>query len=115
MLESVLSDGEPAFDVQRKENDVVIGSRFFTRRPPGTMLELRDGRRVPFDELFYWSEAPREGTHHPDGLLWIGGGPSSQRGERVPLVAVAPTVLSLLDIEPPASMKGAILLADRCG
>jgi hypothetical protein len=100
-LEALRSGDEQAFAVRRTANDVFVGCRFFTPRP----LD------APLDHLLYWAEAPREGTHHPDGILWIGTGPSAERDVRVPLTAVAPTVLALLGLDPPPSMQAEPLLA----
>ena len=100
-LEALRSGDEQVFAVRRTGNDVFAGCRFFTSRPLDP----------PLDRLLYWADAPREGTHHPDGILWIGTGPSVQRDVRVPLTAVAPTILRLLDITPPASMQADPLLA----
>ena len=102
---------EPVFDVRRTGGHAVfVGCRFLTRRPTGDMIELEDGSRIAIDELLYWADAPRQGTHHPDGILWLGSRTSGERDEhdeRVPLEAVAPTVLSLLEVDVPASMSSA--------
>jgi hypothetical protein len=104
LLEPATLDGRPAFDVRQKASDLVVACPIFTRQPEGRMLRLPDGRPVSFDDLFYWNDAPREGTHHPDGILWIGSGPRTGT-PRVPLTAVAPTLLSLLGVQAPPSMK----------
>ena len=98
-LQSLRSAGEPVFDVQANGNQLFVGCRFFT---PRVLVS-------PLDSLLYWVDAPREGTHHPDGILWIGAGPSPARDVRVPLTSVAPTLLDLLGLEAPASMTGETL------
>ena len=68
-------------------------------------------RRPDFD-VFYQADSLKSGIHHPDGLLWIRR-PDRRHAvhaEKVPLVCVAPTVLRLLGLEPPASMRGEPLL-----
>ena len=45
--------------------------------------------------------------HHPDGMLWIRrpDRAHSHHADKVPLSAVAPTLLDLLGIERPSTMK----------
>lgn len=101
VLDAAQSDGDPVFDVHVDGSQVFVGCRFFNRRD----------LPAPLDRLLYWADAPREGTHHPDGILWIGNGTGRADDERVPLTAVAPTILSLLDVSPPPSMHGPVLAA----
>jgi predicted AlkP superfamily phosphohydrolase/phosphomutase len=101
VIDAVRSGDEQVFSVRRTGSDVFVGCRFFTARPLA----------APLDHLLYWTEAPREGTHHPDGILWIGTGPSAQGDVRAPLTAVAPTILALLDLDPAPSMRAEPLLA----
>lgn len=117
--EARLSDarcgGDLAFNVRRSGDDVIVGCRFRARRSQGRTIELSDGRSLSFDDHFYWTDAPREGEHHPDGMFWIRNGDNTAHNERVPLTTVAPTVLALLGVEPPASMTCAALSAARSG
>jgi len=94
ILRDVRSGGESVFEVQRDGMQVFVGCRFFNRR----------SLDPPLDDLLYWVDAPREGTHHPDGILWIWNGPQVAKDVRVPLTAVAPTLLSVMGIDPPPSM-----------
>jgi hypothetical protein len=103
VLEGVTSGGDEAFTVRRQGHDVFVGCRFFTPR------ELDE----PLDQLLYWTDAPREGAHHPDGILWIRDGSAGRADTRVPLTSVAPTILTLLGLEPAASMRAEPLLADH--
>ena len=51
--------------------------------------------------------------HHPDGMLWIRG-PGRQPGERsekVSLTRIAPTIIDMYGLEPPAYMQGQPLAA----
>jgi hypothetical protein len=109
-LESARTGGEPTFDVRRSGSDVIVGCRFLSRRPAGAMIDLPGGEQILFDELFYWTDAPREGTHHPDGIFWMALGEARARDVRVPLAAVAPTILSVLGVGPAASMHQRPLL-----
>lgn len=104
-LRAASLEGRPAFDVREQGDDLLVGAAAFHPVTPGADLHVAGVER-PFASLFYWVESPRAGTHHPDGILWIrppGGGPR-QDGGRVPLTSVAPTLLSLLGVEPPATM-----------
>jgi hypothetical protein len=110
ILELARSGDEPVFDVRRNGSDVVVGCRFLTKQRDGTPVTVA-GRQLTLDQLFYWSDAPREGTHHADGMLWIGNGGAS-RNTQVRLTAVAPTILDLLEVAAPASMPGAPLIGN---
>ena len=65
------------------------------------------GKSTKFFDFFYKIEGLKSGMHHPDGMLWIRepARSHSHHGEKVPLAAVAPTLLDLLGIPKPASMK----------
>jgi len=115
LLESATLDGQRALDVAQSGTDLLIGCPVFVRQPTGLDLRLVDGRKVSFDDLFYWNDAPREGTHHPDGILWIQHAHSHERDARVPLTAVAPTLLSVLGVDRPPSMHDELLLAGQWG
>jgi hypothetical protein len=107
VLESAHADGDQVFDARRKGNDVLVGCRFLTPRPSELVIELTDGRTVELSDVFYWTDAPRQGTHHPDGILWVSGQSVREPGGRVPLESVAPTILSLLGFDQPPSMRSA--------
>jgi hypothetical protein len=104
---------EPAFRVQRKGSDVYAGCALFGALEPGARLENpRSGATIRFFDLLYQADSLKSGRHHPDGLLWIRTPDRKHlRHEgRVPLTCVAPTVLSLLGVAPPESMRGKPLL-----
>jgi len=65
------------------------------------------GRTAKFLDVFYGVDTKKSGMHHPDGLLWIRRPDRRHtvRPERVPLRAVAPTILSILGLPKPASMS----------
>lgn len=69
------------------------------------MVTLPDGRKVPFDELFYRIHTIRSGRHHPDGSFWVQSKAPRRVDEKVPLTSVAPTILRLFGIDIPAYMK----------
>jgi arylsulfatase A-like enzyme len=75
------------------------------------------GATALFFEVFHQAESLKSGMHHPDGMLWIR---LPDRGhavieEKVSLLSVAPTVLSLLGMPIPAWMTGTSLLAPSAG
>jgi hypothetical protein len=59
-----------------------------------------------FGELFAMVHAMRSGKHHPDGMLWVGSGRHRVHAERIPLTAVAPTILRHFGVAPPPQMTG---------
>lgn len=68
-------------------------------------------QQSPFFEVFYRLDGLKSGKHHPDGILWIRTTQPEHciHDRKVPLAAVAPTILSLLGIQPPPTMKCASL------
>jgi len=67
---------------------------------------------TPFFNLFYGLNMMKSGMHHPDGILWIRHmhRRHTVRPEKVPLVAIAPTILDMLGLAKPEQMKGESLL-----
>jgi hypothetical protein len=97
-----------AFDVRRVGSDVFCGFASTDDLPADSVLEVpATGARIVVHEAFYRSDTPKSGYHHPEGAFWIRT--AERRGaavpERVPLRAVAPTLLMLLDIDPPVTMQ----------
>lgn len=97
--------GEPLFRVQ--EIDVLrfkVGcavNHWSTEHGDVTL----DGRHVPFADLFARIHSIRSGRHNSDGCFWVQS-PVPRRAEgKVPLTAVAPTVLRLFGVTVPAYMK----------
>ncbi|MGH7594429.1 MAG: hypothetical protein ACRELE_11360, partial [Gemmatimonadales bacterium] len=58
---------------------------------------------------FYLADGLKSGMHHPDGILWIRGADHRHRvhAERIPLRAVAPTVLAMFGIDAAAEHMSA--------
>ena len=72
-------------------------------------------RTLRFFELFYAVDFLKSGMHHRDGMLWIRT-PAKRHfvnPDQVPLVQVAPTLLQLLGLPQPASMRGLPIAAQR--
>jgi hypothetical protein len=101
--------GAPAMRVERRGTNIFAACGIVEQVDSGAVLEL-DGseRTIPFFDLFYQLELVKSGIHHPDGLMWIRtpARTHSVNDEKVPLVAVAPTMLRLMGIDPPDRMKG---------
>jgi len=95
---------QPLFEAKLKGNEVFVGCLVFSPQPEGATVTLAPTGSVSLDELLYWSPAPRQGTHHPDGVFWIGNGTTSGSEPHVPLVDIAPTILSLLGVDRPSTM-----------
>lgn len=111
-LRSASVDGQRAFGVRADGPAVFGGCRLFQPQRPGASLDISTSpRSLPLDSILYWVEAPRSGAHHPDGMLWIQTeGRVEGKPERVPLTSVAPTLLALLGLPRPASMRTEPLL-----
>ncbi|MBP1819417.1 hypothetical protein [Mycobacterium sp. OAE908] len=69
------------------------------------LVELPDGRQDRFDNLFYRIHSLRSGVHHPDGCFWVQSSVPRRIDEKMPLTAVAPTILRLFGVDPPSYMK----------
>jgi hypothetical protein len=76
--------------------DALVADRSVVRRS--------DGARVPFGDLFHMVHTMRSGRHHPDGVLWVRNGRHRIVSGRVPLTAIAPSVLRYFGLRPPDSM-----------
>jgi len=96
----------PAMLVSRQGSDVFSGCKIYRPLPKDSVLQAGADRTVPFFNLFYQGDGIKSGMHHPDGFLWIRGPDRVHRGcaEKVPLRAVAPTVLTLFGVTPPPYM-----------
>ena len=82
----------------------------------GLRVENSD-RSIPFFDAFYSIGGGKSGMHHPDGILWIRDPARTHKvhQQRVPLLAVAPTILDLLAIDKPVYMRGTSLFRDPTG
>jgi len=104
----------PNFNVNRNGAGLFCGCRVWQQLEPRCGLDPADGdRTVSFFDLFYQIDLIKSGMHHPAGMLWIRG-PGREPGERsekVPLTAIAPTILDMYGLEAPDSMRGKPLSA----
>jgi hypothetical protein len=109
-------DGEAAFAATQDGARLFCGCRIIKQMSPEAILESSPtGSRVPFFDLFYQGGGIKSGMHHPDGMLWIRLPDRSHAvaRDKVELASVAPTLLRLLDVAPPQSMKADTLIAPR--
>ena len=98
-------DERAAFTLRVVGSDVFTGCALHDDVDCDARLELSESELlVPFFDLFYRSDTPKSGFHHPDGVWWTRTGVHDERSAPVSLRAVAPTILSLLGIEPTESM-----------
>ena len=91
---------------QRKGTLLTVKCQLHDRQPQGTQLRRADGTTASFHELFFELEDAKSGMHHPDGMLWIRmpGAAPRRHENKVPLAAVAPTLLQLLSLPAPPHM-----------
>ena len=104
-------EGDQALSVSREGTDLLCGCQVWTEVEPDAVLHLDGSETVPFFETFYKIDMVKSGMHHRDGMLWIRR-PHGDHGElsgKVPLTAIAPTILGMYGLDPPAYMRGAAL------
>jgi hypothetical protein len=98
-------DNEPVMKVERAGRSLFAGCRITDAavldRP---VTRGSDGVRRPFSDLFYMVHTMRSGRHHPDGVLWVRGGRHRVVPGKVPLTAIAPTVLQHFGVPVPEHM-----------
>jgi hypothetical protein len=107
-LTSLTVNGRQAMAVVRTGQQVFCGCHLYDNLPSATQMQSGStGRAKSFYELFYKVEGMKSGMQHPDGMLWIRrpGRQHAEHAQKVPLSAVAPTLLDLLGIPKPTSMK----------
>jgi hypothetical protein len=95
--------------VVRKGSSVFAGCTIARAVADDERITIRGSERtLRFFDLFYPVEFVKSGMHHRDGMLWIRT-PARRHfvnPDQVPLVQVAPTLLQLLGLPQPASMRG---------
>lgn len=112
ILEQITVDGVQAFRCIREETALFTGFAIRSKMPKdAVMTSPASGQSTNFFNQLYAIEGIKSGMHHPDGLFWVRDKRVSKSSNpRVPVEAIAPTVLDMLDIEIPPSMKEAPLL-----
>jgi len=104
---------EPLMTVRREGSNLFAGCRVTnTAVMDRPVLRRSDGAHRPFGDLFHMVHSMRSGRHHPDGVLWIRPGasgtcprPGHTEEIKVPLTAIAPTILAHFGVRPPPYMR----------
>ena len=115
-LQALQVDGTRALHAQRTGATILSGCAIHRQLPRDAMLRTADGDRgCLFFDLFYQGEGLKSGMHHPDGFCWIRTPERTHDiiTEKVPLRAVAPTILGMLGVSAPARMTAEPLSRER--
>ncbi len=99
--------------VKSHGNEVFAGCTIFTKVDTSAMVTNGEGASRRFFQLFYDCHSVKSGMHHPDGIFWVS---TPQRThsihkDKLPLTAVAPTILALANCPIPESMTAPALRA----
>ncbi len=115
-LSALRVGGDPALVIVRDGARLTGGCGIFRQMPADAILESTATRsRIRFFDLFYQGGGIKSGMHHPDGMLWIRlpDRSHSVATEKVALRSVAPTILHLTGLRPPAWMEHGPLLGSQ--
>jgi hypothetical protein len=97
---------EPLMTIRREGSSLFAGCRVTdTAVMDRPVMRRSDGARRAFGVLFHMVLSMRSGRHHHDGVLWVRNGRHRVAEEKVPLTAVAPTILAHFGLRPPSYMK----------
>jgi hypothetical protein len=107
-----LGDLEVMF-VKSQGSEVFAGCNVFTRVDASATVTNGDGLARRFFELFYDCHTVKSGMHHPDGIFWVSTPERAHsiQKEKLPLTAVAPTILTLANCPVPEFMAAPALPA----
>ena len=108
-------DGHPLMRAEQRGTDLFGGCAITSAtsvhtpitRPADSEGATAQQTGKEFGELFAMVHSMRSGRHHPDGMLWIGNDHHQVHEQRIPLTAVAPTILRHFGLTPPPQMTGA--------
>jgi hypothetical protein len=106
-LAALRVNDRPLMRPHREDGHAVFGGvTVFDAIADDAVVTDGDGKTALFYELFYQSETVKSGMHHPDGALWIRTPRREHHveDERVPLRAIAPTMVRMLGLDVPAFM-----------
>lgn len=101
--------GRQAVFVRRTGHQIFAGCQLTEAVEPDAVLTVGESdRSIPFFQVFYRVEGLKSGMHHPEGMLWIRTPERrhSVESAKVPLVAIAPTLLEMFGLPKPDYMKG---------
>jgi len=107
-LRALQVSSRPALQVERTGARIFAGCQIFTALGRDLRLGIADtDRSLPFFDVFYILDTTKTGMHHPHGMLWIRTPERhhSVREQKVPLAAVAPTILNMFRVPCPADMR----------
>jgi hypothetical protein len=105
-LRRLTVDGESCLSVSCEGPRLFGGCRIYRAVSEDAMV-IMDDRRARFHDVFYQLQTSKSGVHNPDGMLWMRT-PERRHAvaeQKVPLRAVAPTVLRHFGVTPPAYMS----------
>jgi hypothetical protein len=110
-LGTLAIDGRPAMRVRRTGTDIMTGCGIFEKLEGDPVLAGEGCPDIRFLSSFYLAEGVKSGMHHPDGIFWVRRPDRRHQvfSERVPLLAVAPTLLALQGVTVPEWMRGPVL------
>lgn len=96
-----------AMMVRRNGTELFAGCCVFAELPrDARLVSASDGKEFGFYDLFYLVDGTKSGAHHPDGIFWVRTPDRSHEVAqgKVSLRQVAPTILSLLNLQKPGFM-----------
>jgi hypothetical protein len=98
-----MDNGQRTIDILDADNDgLYFGCGLHgTVAKDAQVTDAISGKQVRFGDMLYVIDALKSGCHHPQGVLWIGGGGGREHGE-VSILDVYPTLLDLLGVPQPA-------------
>lgn len=110
LLGTIRLDGEQLLSIVQDGRRLFTGCRVHTEIRDDAVLDI-SGRAVSFWDVFYKLPTSKTGMHHPDGIFWARLPDRSHEvvTERIPLTAVAPTLLGLCNIPAPSWMRGPVV------
>jgi len=97
--------GAPLMKLERTGSNVFTGCRLTDAATLEGTISRSDGATRPFGDLFYMIHGMRSGRHHADGVLWVRNGHQRVVSARVPLTALAPSILRFFGVTPPETMQ----------
>lgn len=103
----------PLMEVERRGAEIFAGCKIHGLVADDARIVDATGTDIGFYDLFYRADSIKSGFHHRDGALWIRTPNKAQRVHegRVPLRAVAPTILELMGLPRPSAMRESPLIA----
>lgn len=108
ILNSLTVNNTQAFKVRRDGTNVFAGCSVHSTLEDDVILKIpSSGKETSFYSLFYRADCIKSGMHHPDGIFWISSPERkhSLQEDKIPLRAVAPTILDIFNTEVPSYMK----------